>query len=47
MSMAGCVEFVKFDSKYAALAWKLLGRTLVVESLQEAVELAQGGPLHL
>ena len=34
------VEFVKFDSKYAALAWKLLGRTLVVESLQEAVELA-------
>ena len=34
------VEFVKFDSKYAALAWKLLGKTLVVESLQEAVELA-------
>ncbi|MHC4242797.1 MAG: coiled-coil domain-containing protein [Planctomycetota bacterium] len=35
------VEFVKFDSKYAALAWKLLGRTLVVGSLQDAVELAR------
>lgn len=34
------VEFVKFDSKYAPLAWKLLGKTLIVESLQEAVELA-------
>jgi chromosome segregation protein len=38
------VEFVKFDSKYAALAWKLLGKTLVVESLQEAVELAGSVP---
>ncbi|MBC8471528.1 MAG: chromosome segregation protein SMC [Planctomycetes bacterium] len=38
------VEFVKFDSKYAALAWKLLGKTLVVESLQEAVELANSVP---
>ncbi|MBW7988919.1 MAG: chromosome segregation protein SMC [Planctomycetes bacterium] len=38
------VEFVKFDSKYAALAWKLLGRTLVVESLREAVELARSVP---
>ncbi|NQT01184.1 MAG: chromosome segregation protein SMC [Planctomycetes bacterium] len=38
------VEFVKFDSKYAALAWKLLGKTLVVESLQEAVELARRVP---
>ncbi|MCP4613271.1 MAG: chromosome segregation protein SMC [Planctomycetes bacterium] len=38
------VEFVKFDSKYAALAWKLLGRTLVVESLQDAVELAGSMP---
>ncbi len=35
------VEFVKFDSKYAPLAWKLLGKTLVVDSLQEAVELAE------
>jgi len=38
------VEFVKFDSKYAALVWKLLGKTLVVESLQEAVELAGSVP---
>jgi chromosome segregation protein len=35
------VEFVKFDSKYAPLAWKLLGKTLVVDSLQESVELAE------
>ncbi len=35
------VEFVKFDSKYAPLAWKLLGKTLVVDSLQEAIELAE------
>ncbi len=35
------VEFVKFDSKYAQLAWKLLGKTLVVDSLKEAVELAE------
>ena len=35
------VEFVKFDSKYAPLAWKLLGKTLIVDSLQEAVELAE------
>ncbi|MHC4726728.1 MAG: chromosome segregation protein SMC [Planctomycetota bacterium] len=38
------VEFVKFDSKYAALAWKLLGKILVVESLQEAVELVRSVP---
>jgi len=35
------VEFVKFDSKYAPLAWKLLGKTLVVDSLQEAIGLAE------
>ncbi|MFB0552645.1 MAG: chromosome segregation protein SMC [Phycisphaerae bacterium] len=35
------VEFVKFDSKYTLLAWKLLGKTLVVDSLQEAVGLAE------
>ena len=33
------VEFVKFDSKYAPLAWKLLGKTLVVDSFKEAIEL--------
>ncbi len=35
------VEFVKFDSRYAPLAWKLLARTLVVDTLDSAVELAQ------
>jgi len=35
------VEFVRFDSKYAPLAWKLLGKTLIVDSLEEAVELDQ------
>ena len=38
------VEFVKFDGKYAPLAWKLLGKTLVVDSLEEAAELAGRGP---
>jgi len=33
------VEFVKFDSKYTALAWKLLGRILVVETVKDAAEL--------
>jgi len=37
------VEFVKFDSRYAPLAWDLLGKTLVVDSLENAAELA-GGP---
>ncbi|MHC4439941.1 MAG: coiled-coil domain-containing protein, partial [Planctomycetota bacterium] len=35
------VEFVKFEGKYAPLAWKLLGKTLVVESLKEAAELTE------
>ncbi|MHC4144416.1 MAG: hypothetical protein ACYSUD_06510, partial [Planctomycetota bacterium] len=35
------IEFVKFESKYAPLAWKLLGKTLVVGSVKEAAELAQ------
>ncbi|MHC4625875.1 MAG: chromosome segregation protein SMC [Planctomycetota bacterium] len=33
------VEFVKFDSRYAPLAWKLLGKTLVVDSVKDAAEL--------
>ncbi|MGB2862983.1 MAG: chromosome segregation protein SMC [Sedimentisphaerales bacterium] len=37
------VEFVKFDGKYAPLAWKLLGKTLIVDSLNEAAELADHG----
>jgi len=37
------VEFVKFDGKYAPLAWKLLGKTLVVDSLENAAGLAGRG----
>ncbi len=33
------VEFVKYDSKYAPLMWKLLGKTIVVESKDAAIEL--------
>ena len=33
------VEFVKFDGKFAPLAWKLLGKTLVVDSLENAAGL--------
>jgi chromosome segregation protein len=35
------VEFVRFESKYAPLAWKLLGKTLIVDSLKDAVGLAE------
>jgi chromosome segregation protein len=41
--MGRLVEFVKFDGKYAPLAWKLLGKTLIVESLDEAIKLAGQG----
>ncbi len=34
-------EFVKFDARYSPLVWKLLGKTLVVASLDEAIELAR------
>jgi len=34
------VEFVKFEGRYAPLIWNLLGRTLVVDTLDSAVELA-------
>jgi len=37
------VEFVKFDCKYAPLAWKLLGKTLIIDSLEEAAKLADEG----
>ncbi|MFA5239200.1 MAG: chromosome segregation protein SMC [Phycisphaerae bacterium] len=32
-------EFVKGDSKYAPLVWKLLGKTIVVDSIDAAMEL--------
>ncbi|MHC4891129.1 MAG: chromosome segregation protein SMC, partial [Planctomycetota bacterium] len=36
------VEFVKYESKYAPLVWKLLGKTIIVNSLKEAIDLAEG-----
>ena len=33
-------EFVNYDSKYARLAWKLLGHTVLVESIDAAIELS-------
>jgi len=35
------VEFVKSESKYAPLVWKLLGKTIVVDSLDTAIEPAE------
>ena len=35
------VEFVKTKSRYAPLAWKLLGKTIVVDSIDAAVELSE------
>lgn len=34
-------EFVRGASKYAPLAWKLLGKTIVVDSIDAAIELAE------
>jgi chromosome segregation protein len=33
------VEFVKYDSKFAPLAWQLLGRCLLVDSVESAMDL--------
>ncbi len=33
------VEFVRFKSKYAVLAWSLLGKTIIVDSLDAAMQL--------
>jgi len=35
------VEFIKYDSRYAPLVWKLLGKTIVVDSIDAAMELAE------
>ncbi len=34
------VEFLKYDSRYAPLVWSLLGKTIVVDSIEAAAELA-------
>jgi chromosome segregation protein len=36
------VEFVRADSKYAPLVWKLLGKVIVVDSVDNAIKLAKG-----
>ncbi len=33
------IEFVRYDSRYAPLAWSLLGKTIVVDSLEAALGL--------
>jgi len=33
-------EFLKYDSRYAPLIWSLLGKTIVVDSIEAAAELA-------
>lgn len=40
-NMSRAVEFASFDSQYAPLAWNLLGKTIIVESIEKALELAQ------
>ncbi len=35
------VEFVKYDGKYAPLVWQLLGKMLLVDSIDTAIELAE------
>ena len=35
------VEFINYDSRYAPLVWKLLGKTIVVDSIDAAMELAE------
>lgn len=37
-------EFLKYDSKYAPLVWNLLGRVIVVESVDAALQLAKNMP---
>jgi chromosome segregation protein len=46
LSKMGCVkgrlvEFVKSESRYAPLMWKLLGKTIVVDSVDAAIELGR------
>ncbi len=35
------VEFVEYKNKYACLVWKLLGKTIVVNSMEKAFELSE------
>jgi chromosome segregation protein len=40
-NLSRAVEFVSFDSQYAPLAWNLLGKTIIVGTIEKALELAQ------
>ncbi len=35
------VEFVNYDSKHAPLVWGLLGKTIIVDSIEDAIKLAE------
>jgi chromosome segregation protein len=35
------VEYVSFDAQYAPLVWGLLGKTIIVDSIEKALELSQ------
>ena len=41
------VEFLKFDAHYAPLLWHILGRTIVVDSLDTAIDLSADLPQRL
>jgi chromosome segregation protein len=38
------IDFVRYDSKYAPLVWKLLGKTILVDSVDAALALAKNTP---
>jgi len=38
------IDFVRYDNKYASLVWKLLGKAIVVDSVDAAVALAKNTP---
>lgn len=35
------IEFVKYENKYSPLVWKLLGKTIVADSIESAVKLSK------
>lgn len=43
-SLGRAVKFVNFEDKHAQLAWQLLGKTLIVNSIEDAVILSESMP---
>jgi chromosome segregation protein len=39
-NLSRAVEFVSFEPQYAPLVWNLLGKTIIVESIEKAIELS-------